>query len=387
MAQKSQSDIKVKKSRNPITGIINVTGGENTGKTSFAFDTGAEPERTAFIDDDVKGKNVVKQVERTGRKFGYYCNLIRDSKGMREIELHNLGMKILDELDTMKGELDVIIWDTWTRFENTFQPVVHRNPTKFREFYSAMGQIKGAEEWNAAFEYEAKTLDAMTEIAPLIILTSHLKKDASKRDVAESKKPLIQKAVMRVYLRHSPNTPEPTGLLLKRLSKVDLSKGGIRPVNVTHRKMIPFTWDRLLYYWENPVGNTLPSPEEQLNEFEMSILDGILTKDQKDVLHLAVIEAEREREEEIRQQKAIKKITSRVEEEVMRSPFQVLTRAMAEYDMDGAKVAEVIGIEDEDDILDLSEKEVRDAWEKIEKYASNASAKKSTRSNGKSTRK
>lgn len=360
-----KSEVKIRKSKNPITGILNVTGEPDSGKTWFALSSGAAPERTAFIDDDVKGAAIVQQLKAEGRSFGYYRNLVRESKGMREIQFHKLCISILDEIS--KGEFDALVWDTWTRFENTFHPMVASNPNEYRQFYSSMGQIKGAEQWGAAFEYEARVLDALTETAPLVILTSHLKKDASKRDVAEAKKPLVQKSRMRVYLRHSPDSPEPTGLMLKRLSKAVVTDTGMKPVNVTYRKVFPLTWENLIHYWNNPVGNDKPPAGEQLNEFELSILDGILTKDQKDVLALSLIDAEREREEEERQKRAQKRLTSRGnhQDEVPTTPVLLITKAMSEYGMDGEKVAEVLGLESSDDIMSLGRGEVQDAWEKI----------------------
>jgi hypothetical protein len=365
-----QPEVKIRKSKNPITGVINVTGEPDSGKTWFALSSGAAPERTAFIDDDVKGKAIVDMVEAEGRHFAYYKNLVREGKGMRELDFHKLCIATLDEVSELKGQIDVLVWDTWTRFENTFHPAVISNPNKFRQFYSPMGQIKGAEQWNASFEYEDIVIDNLTEVAPLVILTSHLKKDASKREISEGKKPLIRKARMRVFLRHSPDNPAPTGLLLKRLSKAELSNG-MRPINVTHRKVFPFTWENLLYYWNNPVGEAKPGPNEQLNEFELSILDGILTKDQKDILRLAVIEAEREREEEERQARLQKKVIQgsggKNGSSIPTTPILLLTRAMADYKMDGEDIAKVLGIS-EDELLEGGYS-VEDAWEKIKEHA------------------
>jgi len=356
-----QPEPKIRKSRNPITGMINIAGEPDSGKTWFAMSSGAQPERTAFIDDDLKGKAIVEEVEAAGRRFGYYRNLVEEGKGMRELGFHKHCLSILDEIEP--GKFDVLIWDTWTHFENTFHPMVASNPNKYRQFYSLKGDIKGAEQWGASFEYEATVISALTEIVPLVVLTSHLKKDGSKRDVAESKKPLIQKARMRVFLRHSVDGPEPTGLMLKRLSKVDVGSGGMKPVNVTHRKVQRFTWETLLHYWENHVGNVKPGPDEQLNEFELSILDGILTKDQKDVLRLAVIQEEREREEEARQARTQKRILSR--DGTPSTSITLLTKAFSEFEMDGEKVAEVLGLDSSDDVMELKEADLEGAWKKI----------------------
>jgi hypothetical protein len=78
--------------------------------------------------------------------------------------------------------------------------------------------------------------------------------------------------------------------VLKRLSRVTVN-GGIRAVNVLPRKINPCSWDRILEYWQNPIGDRQPEPSEIPNDFELSILDGVLTEDQKDVLHINRVEA------------------------------------------------------------------------------------------------
>lgn len=386
MAQQKTAQ-KIRKSANPITGIINVTGEGDSGKTTFGMNSGAAIERTAFIDNDVKGKNVVRQAERAGKEFAFYRNLTKISakggmggKPMREIEFHEYCMGVLDELSQMEGKLDVIVWDTWTPFENTFQPYVHSRPNEFRQFYSAMGQIKGAEEWNAAFDYEARVLDAMTEIAPLVVLTSHLKNDANKRQIAEAKKPLIQKAFMRIYLRHGVNTPKPTALFLKRPLKMDFDSG-IDPINVVQRKVPEFTWTKLLQYWDNPVGDTPPTAEEQLTEFEISILEGILTRDQKDALRLAVLEAEKEREAEEKQRKLMRQASHAPVPAIPEEAFGLMSKAMEEFSIDTDTLVEILQVDDLETLMEMSKDEVEEAWKAVKQYATKASAKAST--NGK----
>lgn len=352
MTPKDKEEIKIKKSKNPITGLINPTGEPDSGKTTFAMTSGAAPERTIFVDDDVKGKSIVDAIESSHRKFGIYHNLVKESKGMRELELHELCLSIINEIEPNK--YDVLIWDTWTRFENTFHPVVASNPNKFKQFYSAMGQIKGAEQWGAAFDYEASIIDTLLDKVPLVILTSHLKKDAMKREIAESKKPLIQKARMRVWLRHS-DSPIPTALMLKRLEKIEVTDDGIIPSNVTHRKVKNFTWKRLLEYWNNPVGNTLPEEDEKLNEFELSILDGVLTRDQKDALRLAVIEAEKEQE--------LEKQLAELTKDYPSGGVAMISAALTKYGFDIDKVAELLG---KDKSKVIKEYQVSD-WDIIQK--------------------
>lgn len=356
---------------NPITGILNITGEPDSGKTLFAFSSGASPEETAFIDDDLKGKAIVDEIVASGHKLGFYRNLVAEGSGMREIDLHNLCLEIIDKIEP--GKYKILIWDTWTRFENSFHPMVVSNPNKYRQYWSAMGTFKGAQQWQASFDYEASILSALMEKVPLVILTSHLKKDGLKRDVAESKKPLVQKSRMRVWLRHSPDTPEPTGLVLKRLSKMTFVDGGMKPVNVTHRKIHPFTWENLLKLWENPVGNSLPGEAEQLSDVDLSILDGILTEDQRDVLKLAVIEAQREERERKMLEITAKKLGKPDSDDLnVNGDFPLVPKnsgefyklALEKYGMDVAAVTQLtdFGL---NSIITMSEEEIGELWKAI----------------------
>jgi hypothetical protein len=104
--------------------------------------------------------------------------------------------------------------------------------------------------------------------------------------VPDCKLPMVQKSLMRVYLRHNPDSPEPIGLILKRISRQVVTSDGIKIVSILPRKMKPFTWDKIRYYWENPVGNRPLEVDEKPDEYELSILDDTLTADQKEILKM-----------------------------------------------------------------------------------------------------
>jgi hypothetical protein len=57
-----------------VTGIIHVTGEPDVGKTTFALESGASPERTWFVDDDVKGQSTVGELLAAGYQFGRSAN-------------------------------------------------------------------------------------------------------------------------------------------------------------------------------------------------------------------------------------------------------------------------------------------------------------------------
>ncbi len=296
---------------NPIQGLVHLTGEPDTGKTTFALSNGFAPQEIAFFDDDLKTQAIANMLAEQGAPFGAYYNLAKLSLNKRELEYHNLVMGLIDQLP--RNRFKALIFDTWTRFENTFQPVVQSNPSRFKQFFSPMGAIKGAEIWKASFDYEMVIIDRLLEIAPLVILITHLKDQTigsvkTGKQVPDCKKPVVEKSRLRIWLRHNPNSPAPIGLVLKRLGKVSVNGNGIEIVNVLPRKIVPCTWEKVLQYWENPIGAN-ESPEERPNEFELSILEGVLTEDQKDILHVNRMTLDMEkREEEVQRRQMIEQV-------------------------------------------------------------------------------
>jgi hypothetical protein len=285
----------------PIRGIIHVTGESDVGKTTFALQCGAKIPRIAFFDGDIKGSAVVENLRQQGAKFGMYQDLVAKCKGMREIQRHEYCLGLVQSIKA--GQFDAIIWDNYALFESTFQPFVRKNAAKFREFYSPKGDIKGSEIWLSSFDYEAQILAYMTTLAPLVVIVSHLKNHNinGKRTgklVPDSKRPLVRKSILRLWLRHNPEGAVPIGLVLKRIGKdMVLEDGTYDKVNVLPRRIVPAQgdkslWDVIAQYWEVPMGNRKPLLHEVPNEFELSILDGTLTEDQKMIFRYGKVETD-----------------------------------------------------------------------------------------------
>lgn len=270
---------------NPFTGIVQVTGPHDVGKTNFALSCGFQPGEMFIVDDDVKTKSSLRRYTGGLEAFTMYHDLTKETYGLRELELHAHCLGLIAEIEKRKPS--VVIWDTWTRFEDTFHPYVVKHPEEFRATWSFKGEIKGAEQWQAAFQRESQVLDRMLEVTPLVILVTHLKGhrlDGVKtgKQIPASKRVLDEKCSLRLWLNHNPKSPQPIGLVLKRIEQwVNIEGGGIEPVCVLPRKLNPCTWKRIMWYWEHPIGNREPSPEEIPDEHELSILDGTLTDEQK----------------------------------------------------------------------------------------------------------
>lgn len=276
-----------------FAGIINVTGLPDTGKTTFALENGAPPEKICFIDDDIKGQAIATEFENLGSPFGKYVNLVAETDGMLENDFHKYCIDLVNNIEV--GQYECIVWDNFSRFENSFHPWVLTHQGDFRKHWSPMGAIHGSQIWQAAGEYEGQILDTLQGKAPLVIVTSHMKNEnvggsRTGKMIPDVKKAVIQKATMRVLLRHSDDgSPIPTGLILKRISKRIVTDGKIETVNILPRKIVHLTWDKVREYYNNPVGNRPPTSEELPNQYEMSMLDStILTDDQRLVMRLAI---------------------------------------------------------------------------------------------------
>ena len=285
-------------------GIVNVSSMPDVGKTTFALECGAPPEKICFIDDDVKGKSVALEFEQMERPFGKFVNLTAETEGMLETEFHKFVIDLIDEIEV--GQYEAIIFDNFSRFENSFHPWVLTHQKDFKERWSPMGQIHGAEVWLKSFDYETEILDKLQGKAPLIIITSHMKREniqgrRTGKWIPDVKRPLIQKCLMRAILRRSDDgSPIPTGLILKRISKkVVNDDGSIEVVNVLPVKVPHFSWDKIRDYYKNPVGNEPPTKEQMPNEHEFALLDSsVITDDQKFVMEFMMKTQEEDEEAE-----------------------------------------------------------------------------------------
>lgn len=305
----SQDNRTKKEEMMNITGLIHITGEHDTGKTTLALACDVPSQHIAFIDDDIKGRATVKQIG--AENFGLYVDFVKRCEGKKEIEQHEAALEIIKQIEGMSLKLEVVVWDTWTRIGKSCHAYVKKYPNKFRDSYAASGVIKGAEIGAEGNRYEAELLDRLLEAVPLVIVTTHLREQ--RKQVSENqsvrtgklepdaRKAIEEKSNLRIWLRHNPKgVPQPIGLTLKRPIKWqrDPETGKIKPINVLPRKINPCTWEMLNNFWEHPMGDRLPTPEEMPDEFELSILDGTLTPDQKKVFEASLLATEEEVKEQ-----------------------------------------------------------------------------------------
>lgn len=287
---------KIKPMQNPITGLVHVTGEYATGKTPFALTCGADLRRIAFFDNDVKGRETVNELRQQGGEFGFYRDMLKETSNLREVETHEKYLRAIDELKP--NQYDVIVFDTWAPFSTTFRAYVRKHETKFREFYAPLGTIHGAEWAIEANHYEAEVLARLLDLAPLVIVVTHLKEHriqinesvsrATGKQIPDVKKAVIEKSRFRIWLRRNPQGNLPIGLLLKPLTRAKLVDNRVDFETVLPLKINPGTWQQIWEYWQNPVGSRELTQDEKPNEFELSLIEGTLTRDQMETFRLAL---------------------------------------------------------------------------------------------------
>ena len=275
-----------------INGIVQITGEPGVGKTSFALQCGVQPERILFVDDDVKGRSTVNDLQSLGLKFGDYWDLIEMGQGKDEYELFQIVSKKIESIK--KNQFDVLIWDTWTNFAASISSEVEMHPNKYRKIYSnsprfAAMQRKGS----VARSVETRLLGHLAKMIPTIFLITHLRPSYIENAPVPGKMEPASSPVLvtvpktRFWLRRNPSgSPVPIALTLKGVSKIEVSKKGIRNVNVLPLKITPqdseqSLWDSINRYWGNPIGDREPIEHEMPTKEELAIIGGMMTDDQK----------------------------------------------------------------------------------------------------------
>lgn len=291
------------------TGIFHLTGEIDTGKTSVGLS--AYPLKdTAYIYEDVKKFSIEgMDAKKAEKEFGLFLNLTEKYPVQKFKELE-FAKKVMEEIDKIeKDKYQAIVFDTWTRFGKALRRYAKANPLLFREKEAFTNQvaIRHAEEWGQAGIVEKNYIATLAQKSEALFLITHLKSKRKGGIETEAFEPDCGKALntvcnMRLWLRLNPNSGVPIALVLKRLSKVSIVDGIIKPVNLLPRKIMPLpeeesVWDCINRYWEEPMGNRKPSENEKPNEFELSILDGVLTKGQKEVWQ-AELRAQQQMEKE-----------------------------------------------------------------------------------------
>lgn len=289
------------------SGLFHFTGEPDSGKTTLALTCGIPVDQILFLDNDMKTQRIADSLMKKGKKFGRYVNLAREMHRRDKknpLDFFNIVMEILDK---EKNQHKCMVFDEWTRIEDGIRAksmsIMKEISPLTENQIRAMTQVT----WVYTHQFYAQILDMLMGYADTVFVITHIREkyiNNKKTGIYEARgqRPLIEKANMRLWLRHNADPADggaPIGLVLKRLSKFDVDDNGMLvPVNMLPLRIKPCTWQRLDWYSDNPIGNRKPEQHELPDEFEQSVLHGILTPDQKHALELAIFESKREIDEQ-----------------------------------------------------------------------------------------
>lgn len=268
--------------------IVHATGEPDSGKTRFVLQH-APIAKTAFFHDDIK--ELPKAVREN---LGLYVDLVQETKGLKMLQLRDFILGKLEKIEP--GQYEAIVFDTWTRTGRAFQYWGKLHANEFREAvtFSASGKMKAGEEWAEGRGYEAQVISDLSRLSPFVGLVTHLKdvyEGGAKtgQQMPDASRVFDRVCNFRVWLRHNADSGVPIALVLKRLAEDRVNEDGmletvnIAPWKITPRPEDKSVWDTINWYRANPVGNRAATPAEMPNEYELSILTGIMTKDQRQI--------------------------------------------------------------------------------------------------------
>lgn len=284
------------------SGIVSITGEPDVGKTICALQV-AHPSKIAYFHDDIKSPPIPPA------QFGLFIDLVQETKKLKLLEFREYVLGRLKDIQV--GKFEAIIFDTWARFGLSLRQYAMTNPNEFREpgTFSKLGSAKGGEMWNEAHRYEAQVISDLARLAPFVGLVTHLKDAYEGGAKTGQKRPDAGKAFdrvcnFRVWLRSNPSSGVPIALVLKRLNESQVTDRGLEVVNVLPWKLTPTNedgsiWDIIDRYRAQPFGNRSALPHEMPDNFEMSILTGVMTKEQRQIWQANLKERHQVEQEEM----------------------------------------------------------------------------------------
>jgi len=283
----------------PVRGIIEIIGEHDAGKTLAALGAVSPLSRLCFIDDDVKGDGTVRQLADAGIEIGQYISLAEkraalDSRSPAQGFYLNVVIPMVESIQSNK--YDVIVWDTWRTVYDSARAYVDNNRASFKGVkWMGNSTIINGIVSKIARQLEENLLLALKSKAKLVIVCHHMK-DNYVQNIAVGRRPessaVFDKVCsMRVILRHNSASPIPKMLFLKRLNQPRVVNGKIEFVNITPRKITPVPadksiWDAIERYIADPVGTQPVRPDEIPDEYELSLMDGSLSGDQRESLKI-----------------------------------------------------------------------------------------------------
>lgn len=270
-------------------GLVTTTGSKDSGKTTFNLQV-APLKQIAFFHSDVKYPGVPKE------EFGLFCDLQEMADGKALFGFREAFLKFIDKIPN--GKYPVWIFDTWTRLGEAARTYVISHANQFREKEAFImthdPKMVGAQKWRDAHEYEANFISSLYRktgggYLGLIIHTKDDTQAGAKtgKAIPDSGKALEQASNFRVWLIRN-GRALPTVVTTKRMTEAKVVNGVYQPTNILPdrfdcQEQDKSIWDAIDRYRKEPVGNRQPREEERPNEYELSIIQNTLTREQKEI--------------------------------------------------------------------------------------------------------
>lgn len=294
-----------------FNGLCHITGEPDSGKTTFALTVpDVHPSQMIFFDNDLKSQAIADGFARAGSPFGYFLNIdkmISDENIRKPVDIYRALDKHLDAAAEKVPEARVLIFDNFTA---SAESAIREYSLTIMPEISGLsrGQIENMSQltWPYTYNVYSQFLGKMLSMANIVFIITHLREQYIGRTKtglreARGQRPIIEHSSLRIWTRHNGDPADggaPIGLVLKRLPRLELTETGLQPVSILPRRVKPLTWRKVLEYAAEPAGERNPTKDETPNPFELSILDGILTDDQKDALRVARMTMEAEEAED-----------------------------------------------------------------------------------------
>ena len=262
----------------PFAGLLHIFGEDGVGKTSLAITASNDPSKCVFIDDDsAKSRETI--VDEL--KWLKYVDLLSDMNGKNEVQYFT---HVMSTINNLPNGLDLLVFDNAKRLFNSAHSYLLQNKSKYRVTWRGSGEIIGGIEWQEVREHLLPELYAlMRSKARLVIVITHEKEQsiqgvktglmeaAADKSLRKAASPIIR------LTRSRDGHPAPVGLVIKNIGRIiDGEVVNVLPPRIPH-----CTWKTIKTYQQNPVGVRSLTEEETPNEFEISLITGSLTPEQR----------------------------------------------------------------------------------------------------------
>jgi hypothetical protein len=230
-----------------------------------------------FLDGD-SGKS-----RETVQELGWlkYHDLLVETVDKNEVQYY---AHVLNVVKNLSGGLDILVLDNAKQLFNAAHSYLLANKSKYRATMRGSGEIVGGLEWQEVREHLLPEMYAlMRSKARLVVIITHEREQniggVKTGLMTAAADPSLRKAASPIIrlTRSRDGHPAPVGLVIKNIGKlVDNEIIRVLPPRIPH-----CTWKTIKAYLADPVGNRELTDDETPNEFEISLITGSLTAEQK----------------------------------------------------------------------------------------------------------